>query len=287
LDEDIDKAYAGSYTHQQESELPPTLLRRVYGSVKENYISFKYSYRCGLSAPFNLMFGALMYLHPGRRADLDFSVFYLGSKPHGHLLDIGCGSGMLLKGMHHLGWQVEGVDFDAEAVRNARAKGLRVHLGSLAEQNFPDDTFDAVTMSHLIEHVSDPVALLRECYRILKPGGHLVIVTPNANSWGHRLYGADWRGLEPPRHIHIFANGPLKSVLREAGFHKVHLSTTIRAANFYFIASRSLRRTGRHEMGGTQPRRVRFWGRAMQAMEWAWLKLNDQVGEEIAVVAQK
>lgn len=228
-----------------------------------------------------------MYLHPGRRADLDFSVFYLRSKPHGHLLDIGCGSGTLLKGMHQLGWQAEGVDFDAAAVQNARTKGLSVYHGSLAEQKFPASTFDAVTMSHLIEHVSDPVELLRECYRLLKPGGYLVIVTPNANGWGHRLYGADWRGLEPPRHIQIFAPGPLKSVLREAGFQNVHMSTTIRAADFYFIASRSLRRIGRHKMGETQPRRVRFWGRAMQAIEWARLKLDHQAGEEIAAIAQK
>jgi len=228
-----------------------------------------------------------MYLDPRRRADLDFSVFYLVSKQQGLLLDVGCGGGSLLKGLHELGWEGEGVDFDAKAVRNARSKGLRVHLGSLAEQQFATNTFDAVTMSHLIEHVSDPVALLRECHRVLKPGAWLVIVTPNANSWGHRLYGANWRGLEPPRHLHIFAPRPLANLLRETGFRNICMSTTIRAADFYFIASRSLQRTGRHEMGQTEPRTVRFWGRAMQAIEWVWLKLDPKVGEEIVAVAQK
>ena len=287
LEEDIRKAYTGYYTHQRGSEPPSTFLRRVYHSVKSNYLSFKYHYRCGFEAPFNFLLGGFMYLLPGRRATVDFAAFYLLAKPDGRLLDVGCGSGELLKGMHELGWQVEGVDFDPEAVRNASVKGLKVHLGSLAEQKFADNTFDAVIMSHLIEHVPDPRALLRECYRLLKPAGHLVIITPNVNGWGHRLYGVDWRGLEPPRHLHIFAPGPLKAVLRETGFHKVHLSTTIRAADFYFIASYSLRQTGRHEMGATQLRRARFWGLAMQAIEWARLKLDRQAGEEIASIAQK
>lgn len=103
--------------------------------------------------------------------------------------------------MQALGWQVEGVDFDPKGVRNAQAKGLTVHLGDLDRQGYPDDSFDAVAMSHVIEHVPDPSALLRECRRILKPGGRLVVLTPNVASWGHRLYGSDWRGLEPPRRM--------------------------------------------------------------------------------------
>jgi 2-polyprenyl-3-methyl-5-hydroxy-6-metoxy-1,4-benzoquinol methylase len=287
LEEDIGKAYEGYYTHQPEVEAILTPLQRAYRVVKDCYIAFKYSYSCGLSAPYNVLLGTLMYFDPGRRADLDFSVFYLDSKPQGQLLDIGCGSGILLKGLQNLEWNVQGVDFDADAVRNARSKGLKVHLGHLAEQKFPDNSFDAVTMSHLIEHVSDPVALLRECKRILKPAGQLVIVTPNANSWGHRLYGANWRGLEPPRHIHIFTSRSLKNVLREAGFEQVFLSTTVRAANFYFIASHSLRRTGKHEMGSRPSRGSRFWGKAMQSFEWARLKLDREAGEEIAAIAQK
>jgi 2-polyprenyl-3-methyl-5-hydroxy-6-metoxy-1,4-benzoquinol methylase len=287
LEEDIAKAYTGYYTHQQGSEIPDTLVHRVFGMVKNNYLSLKYHYSCGLVPPFNFIFGALMYLFPGQRASVDFGAFYLFAKRDGRLLDVGCGSGELLKGMHQLGWQPEGVDFDLQAVRNARAKGLKVHLGSLAEQKFADHTFDAVIMSHLIEHVPDPRALLRECYRLLKPAGHLVIVTPNANSWAHRLYGANWRGLEPPRHLHVFAPGSLKAVLQQTGFQKVQLSTTIRSADFYFISSRELQCVGRSEMAARRRWTTRLWGQAMLAIEWAWLKFDREAGEEIAAIAHK
>src|SRR5882762_2629679 len=291
LDKDISKAYKGYYTHRQVSEPDRRqrcrkLLRFVYRQVKSNYLAHKYGYDFGLKAPLNFIVGRLMYLFPGRRASVDFGALYLPAKLEGHLLDVGCGTGELLKGMQALGWQTEGVDFDPAAARNARSKGLKVHVGSLEEQKFADSTFDAVTMSHLIEHVPDPVTLLRECYRLLKSGGYLVIITPNVNSWGHRLYRTDWRGLEPPRHLHIFAPAPLRAVLLEAGFHKVQMSTTIRAADFYFISSRELQRAGTSEMGVRYRWTVRLWGRAMAMLEWARLMFNSQVGEEIAVLAQ-
>jgi 2-polyprenyl-3-methyl-5-hydroxy-6-metoxy-1,4-benzoquinol methylase len=287
LDEEIYKAYAGYYTHNQEQEIASTLLRRIYRVVKKNYLSSKYSYDLGFGAPFNSILGSLMYLHPGRRADLDASVFYLNFKRGGQLLDIGCGSGIMLKGLHELGWQVQGVDFDPDAVRIALAKGLQVHVGSVADHEFPDDFFDAVTMSHLIEHIADPVALLIECHRILKPSGQLVIITPNANSWCHSLFGANWRGLEPPRHIHIFKVAPLKNALQKAGFQQIYVSTTIRGADFYFVASRALQQIGRHQMGAVQPWNIRLWGKVMQNFEWFRLKLDREAGEEIAAIAQK
>ena len=223
----------------------------------------------------------------GGRARTDFSVFYLPSRPGGRLLDVGCGGGAMLRRMQGLGWNVEGVDFDGQAVRTARAKGLKVHLGTIEEQTFPQESFDALTMSHVIEHVPDPRALLRECYRILKPSGRAVVVTPNARSWGHRLYAANWRGLEPPRHLHIFAVGSLKAAIRAAGFQKVRVFTTIRDTNAMFIASRSLQRSSGYDMRARQPLITRAWGYAMQAMEWVLLGLDHEAGEEIAVIAQK
>jgi 2-polyprenyl-3-methyl-5-hydroxy-6-metoxy-1,4-benzoquinol methylase len=129
----------------------------------------------------------LAYLNPIRRANFDLNVFCLRAKPHGRLLEVGCGSGMILKSMQKLGWQVEGVDFDPAAVEAARKRGLDVHLGTLSEQEFRANSFDAIIMGHCIEHVPDPINLLRECYRILEPGGRLVVITPNVV-----LIGAVW-----------------------------------------------------------------------------------------------
>jgi 2-polyprenyl-3-methyl-5-hydroxy-6-metoxy-1,4-benzoquinol methylase len=287
FEQDIGKAYKTYYTHQALSDSPETLARWVYRCIQENYLASRYGYQLPRRWIHGSLLGALMYLYPGGRARTDFSVFYLASQPRGRLLDIGCGGGAMLRRMHELGWHVEGVDSDGEAVRIARAKGLKVYLGSIEEQKFSQESFDALIMSHVIEHVADPIGLLRECYRILKPGGHAVVVTPNARSWGHRLYAANWRGLEPPRHLHIFAVGPLKAALRAAGFHKVRVSTTIRDTNAAFIASRSLQRSSGYDMHARQPLITRAWGYAMQAMEWVLLGLDREAGEEIAVVAQK
>jgi len=287
FEQDIEKAYTTYYTHQELPAPHETLARLVYRKIQEGYLASKYGYRFPRGRIRGPLLGALMYLYPGGRARTDFSVFYLPSAPGGSLLDVGCGGGAMLMRMHGLGWNVEGVDFDAQAVRTARAKGLKVQLGTIEEQKFPRDSFDAVTMSHVIEHVPDPIALLRECYRILKPGGRAVVVTPNANSWGHRVYADNWRGLEPPRHLHIFSVGSLKAATRAAGFQKVRVSTTIRDTNNSFIASRSLERSGTHDMRARQPQVTNAWGYVMQAMEWVLLGLDREAGEEIAVIAQK
>jgi 2-polyprenyl-3-methyl-5-hydroxy-6-metoxy-1,4-benzoquinol methylase len=155
LEEEVGKAYATYYTHQDDSEAGRSLVRSAYLAVKENYYSFRYGYRCGWPAPFDRLVGSLMYLHPGRRAISDFDILYLPAHPNGNLLDIGCGSGRFIALMQKLGWQVQGVDFDLQAVRVATAKGLKVRLGSLSDQMYPDEFFDVLTMNHVIEHDSE------------------------------------------------------------------------------------------------------------------------------------
>jgi 2-polyprenyl-3-methyl-5-hydroxy-6-metoxy-1,4-benzoquinol methylase len=284
--EDIAKAYEYYFTHSDSATGSPSegIVRRLIRGVKARYLAYAYGY--SKSAPRSYV-GLLAYLAPLRRAEYDFSVMYLRFLPGGCLLDVGCGSGDMLKGMADLGWRAEGVDFDPTAVENCRRKGLNVRAGSLKDLEYPANYYDAVTMSHLIEHVHEPLDLLIECHRILKPDGRLSLVTPNINSAGHRVYGSSWFHLDPPRHLHIFSVASLKVLLQNAGFRSMKIRTTIRDAAGAYVGSRSIRRTGRFEFGSRQPRSARLWGRAMTAVEWAWLKLDDQVGEEIAVVAQK
>ena len=129
--------------------------------------------------------GLFVYLYLTRKAALDFKAMYLRVRFGARLLEIGCGSGRQLEFLRQLGWRVEGLDLDPVAVKVASARGLTVHTGSLKEQNFPDQYFDAVVSSHVIEHVHDPIGLLRECGRVLRPGGKLVVITPNTASWGN------------------------------------------------------------------------------------------------------
>src|SRR6202795_3352713 len=146
------------------------------------------------------MHGLPIYLTPSRREAVDFPLRYLADRPTGRLLDIGCGDGTMLEQAMSLGWSVEGADFVSKAVAKGRRKDLEVNLGAVEDLNLPDAAFYLILMSHLIEQVYDPIGLLRECRRLLTPGGKLIVATPNAESLGHSKFGADWVLLHAPRH---------------------------------------------------------------------------------------
>jgi len=286
VDGDIWKAYSHYYTHRDNIS-KDTWLRRTYRKAQRGLLANHYGYLNGKSSLHDKVIGSLIYFHPGRLADTIFSVFYLNAIPHGRLLEVGCGSGRMLRTMQKKGWDVVGVDPDPDAIKNAKAKGLIVYQGILADQGFNDDIFDAIVLSHVIEHVSNPLDLLKECERILKPGGHLVLITPNINSLCHQLYKSDWRSLEPPRHLCVFNTETMKQLSRRAGFKKIKLETTIRDANNTFIASRELRRRGLHVMGSNKPLVIKFLGFVFQLVELVALQFKPEVGEEIVLIGVK
>jgi SAM-dependent methyltransferase len=166
-------------------------------------------------------------------------VMGLHASSRGRLLDVGCGNGAFLAKMRDLGWEVVGVEPDPKAARVAREDfGVAVFQGRLEEAGLSDGSLDTITMHHVIEHISDPVDVLRECYRIVKPSGILVIVTPNLNALGRHLMGISWRGWEVPRHFTLFTPGALRACVEEAGFHVRTLRTVIRSARWIWAASR-------------------------------------------------
>jgi 2-polyprenyl-3-methyl-5-hydroxy-6-metoxy-1,4-benzoquinol methylase len=289
LAEDIGKAYETYYTHAHEDKdfARESLSRRLIQRIRTGYLARSYGYFPDSSSSTFKLLGVLAYLNPFRRASLDFSVMHLPFRPHSRLLEIGCGTGGMLKIMQDLGWLVEGIDFDPIAVESCRRKCLDVRLGALEDQVYPADSFDAITMSHLIEHVPDPQALLEKCFRLLKPNGYLSVVTPHSEALGHRLFGASWFHLDPPRHLNLFAVTSLKRVAENAGFSRVKVVTTIRDACETLIASRSIQRTRRFKMGSPHSRIDFARGKLLQILEWVFLTLGFAVGEELALTARK
>jgi SAM-dependent methyltransferase len=221
------------------------------------------------------------------RAIVCGSVRWLEACEGGRLLDVGCGNGSFLDQMRQLGWDVTGVEPDGAAVTVAREKlGLRVFEGSLEEAGLPGGHYDAITMNHVIEHLPDPIVTLKECHRVLRPGGKLIVATPNINSMGSQVFGEHWRGLEVPRHLHLFCPQSLRMAAERAGLEVRALWTSARSAPWMYAASSFIRRDGR--LPGGSPEKtgalVRWQGLGFLAQEHG-LFGPGEAGEEIVMVA--
>jgi 2-polyprenyl-3-methyl-5-hydroxy-6-metoxy-1,4-benzoquinol methylase len=145
----------------------------------------------------------------------------------GRLLEIGCSYGHFLSMAEADGWVVEGVEISRSAAVWARQNlGLRVHSGTLEEVS-PElkRPFDAVVMFHVLEHAPQPERLVLQAREFLRPGGILVIRTPNASSWIAKRCGTTWEWLTPPAHIYLFSPVSLQILLEGAGFRAESIST--------------------------------------------------------------
>jgi SAM-dependent methyltransferase len=211
----IELAYRSYYTHGQAAPPPP--VGRLRQALANDYRRARWGYADGPTLPGGRL---VPLVAPSRGAIVDREIRHLPATPGGRLLDVGCGSGAFLAQMAALGWRAEGVDPDPAAVAGAREAGVHVTQGTLTDLDRPEQAgaFDAVTLSHVIEHVHDPTDDLRRIHRLLRPGGLLWIATPNLEALGHRHFGRDWLGLDPPRHLVLFTRASLERLLRSTGF---------------------------------------------------------------------
>lgn len=143
----------------------------------------------------------------------------LAAAPEGRVLDIGCGQGYFLKYFADRGWRACGVEVSESAAYHARhVLGLDVRVGEGAQRQFDEGEFDVVCLWHVLEHVLQPAALLKEIRRLLKPGGRLLLAVPNFGSREAKFGKAGWFHLDVPRHTVHFTQAALSSLLNEAGW---------------------------------------------------------------------
>lgn len=149
-------------------------------------------------------------------ADLGKELAFVRTLEPGTVLDAGCGPGYLLDAVGDE-WERFGLEVSARAVEHARRFG-DVRLASLEECPFPDAAFDLVVCHHVIEHVADPIAAIRQIHRVCRPGGRLVIATPDFDSAMARRFGPRYRLLHDGTHISLFSNDSMHRFLRDHGF---------------------------------------------------------------------
>jgi SAM-dependent methyltransferase len=149
------------------------------------------------------------------------------SPPRGahRVLDVGCGAGGLLARYRTLGWEARGVEINPSAVAAARDRGLDVAQGTIEDVAPVPGGFDLLLLNHVLEHVLDPLGVLRRARQLLAPGGRIRIVTPNAASLGLALFGSCWFPLDAPRHLCLFDARTLRALAERAELAVVRLAT--------------------------------------------------------------
>lgn len=147
--------------------------------------------------------------------------FWNFGKNRGRFLDVGCGSGTYESYLieKYPGWEFYGVEPGIDSYRLAKnISGFRVFNGDLKNADYGDNFFDVILLSHSLEHMHEPMEAIAECFRILKPGGRLVIAVPNFGSLARRLFGGYWIHLDAPRHLFHFCADALRHMVQKNGF---------------------------------------------------------------------
>ncbi len=155
------------------------------------------------------------------------------------VLDAGCATGEFVE--YAAGkYEMWGLDISAFAIEQAKARlpwlADRLRSGLVEDQDYPEGFFDAVVMWDVLEHLWDPVEACRKLLRTLRPGGHLVLSTPNISAATARLMGRYWAFMTVPEHLGFCGKASMRHLLeRRLGLEMVHWASKGKWANLGFV----------------------------------------------------
>jgi len=169
----------------------------------------------------------------------------------GRVLDVGAGTGDQVAELIRLGYDAIGLEPNPQAVAIARDRGRPIRQGTAEAPPFEDSSFDTVILSQVVEHLVDPIAALASLRRLVRPGGRLIVLTPNVHGVPRRLFGSEWAHWHPPYHVHLFGRGQLRRAISQAGY-RVEQVTTL-TPSFWLNMSVQLRRHNSQRTGWVLP----------------------------------
>lgn len=228
------------YTHRAgRAPVSSSFSTRIRTSARNGLLNASLQYQL---TPASELGGQLLRIRR-RRAEISMSsVRHLAFRNGGKLLDVGAGAGEFVSLMRAAGWDAEGLDPDPDAVQAAREAGIPVVCGDIERFAIDEnaESYDAITLNHVIEHLHDPTRALAACRRLLKPDGVIWIATPNLDSEGRLRFGRNWVHLDPPRHLVLFTPTALGAAMARAGFTGARRVRTGSMARASFLASAAL-----------------------------------------------
>lgn len=133
----------------------------------------------------------------------------------GAILDIGAGTGDFLVRAEKRGWEIAGVEPNSDARKLASKKGVTLNDSTA---NFRAGAFDVITMWHVLEHVPDLEAQIRELKRLLKRDGLIIVAVPNYRSYDAQKYKENWAAYDVPRHLWHFSQNGIRKLFSGEGF---------------------------------------------------------------------
>ena len=163
-------------------------------------------------------------------------------KKKGRILDIGCGDGSLLKFLKDSGWQTYGVELrDSSSLYARDVLGLNVFSGRFDEADYPEESFDVITLFHVLEHLPNPSGTLKKARMLLRKDGFLLIEVPNFHSFEAKVFRSNWVGISAPLHLYHFTPRTLQMMLKSCGLIPVEVRFIPEQTKYMAGYSESLR----------------------------------------------
>lgn len=199
-------------------------------------------------------------------------------KNTGSLLDLGTNIGTMLKVAKDRGWEVRGVEFNRKAAQfGSEHFGVPIEQRDFMVAKFPPKSFDVVTMNDFLEHVTDPVSVLRETHMMLKDDGILAMTMPNIDTFMARVFKSRWLHLKPNEHLVQFSPKTITAILEKTGFEVLHIQSIGHLRTLETILKK----------GESYSSLARHVARIVPGFMKKNISLYINPGDEMAVVARK
>ncbi|MFQ5926895.1 MAG: class I SAM-dependent methyltransferase [Terriglobia bacterium] len=219
------------------------------------------------------------------------TAFLARFRRQGRLLDVGCGLGLFLLALDPQRWERYGLEampvpYQEAAGRLGADRIIRGELtGAPEASGLSREPFDVITFWDVLEHLANPRATLEKAFRLLRPGGLVLLSLPNFSSYQARRFREDWYALSLPHHFYHFTPATLTKLLAAAGFRLHTLEDRFGEENYHALKHSLLNRLKRRY--GARAGRVRYYLLKPFLRPWEWLSRHLAGGSHLLVCAER